>query len=247
MTTRPKVKAAAKGAAATEDEDASTREIPEGEAEEGEIESQAEPRVEPEVAEEGGPEKEEEEGPVEEEEGGPEEQEAAEPTPEEQIADLKDQLLRAMAETENIRRRAQRDVQDTSRYAVSNFARDVLSIGDNLTRALDSVPQEARETNEALASLLDGVTMTQREFLTTIERHGIKRIEPMGVKFDHNFHQAMFEVEDADNEPGTVVQVVQVGYMIGDRLLRPAMVGIAKQPGAAGPGNSGPTKVDTKV
>ena len=231
MSKKPKRKPAAKDDAATEGEDAATPEFPE----EVDLEKLAELEAE---LEEAAQESTEEEA---------EEEEAPEPTPEEQIADLKDQVLRAMAETENIRRRAQRDVQDTSRYAVSNFARDVLSIGDNLTRALESVPPEARESNEALASLLDGVTMTQREFLTTIERHGIKRIEPMGEKFDHNFHQAMFEVEDADQEPGTVVQVVQVGYVIGDRLLRPAMVGVAKQPGAAGPGNGGSHKVDTKV
>ena len=181
------------------------------------------------------------------EDGEGQEAEETEPSPEEQIADLKDRLLRVMAENENVRRRAQRDVEDASKYAVSSFARDILTIGDNLARALESVPENAREENESLVSLLDGVTMTQREFVTTIERHGIKRIDPKGEKFDHNFHQAVFEVEDGETEPGTVVQVVQQGYVIGDRLLRPAMVGVAKPP--AGPDSEGEsgTKVDTKV
>ncbi len=184
---------------------------------------------------------------AESEEGESPDSEEAEPSPEEQIAGLRDQLLRVMAENENVRRRAQRDVADASKYAVSNFARDILAIGDNLARALESVPEDAREGNESLGGLLDGVTMTQREFLTTIERHGIKQIDPMGQKFDHNFHQAVFEVEDGKNEPGTVVQVVQQGYTIGDRLLRPAMVGVAKPPaGPSSDGESG-TKVDTKV
>ncbi len=181
------------------------------------------------------------------EEGESPDSEEAEPSPEEQIAGLRDQLLRVMAENENVRRRAQRDVADSSKYAVSNFARDILTIGDNLARALESVPEDAREGNESLGGLLDGVTMTQREFLTTIERHGIKRIDPIGEKFDHNFHQAVFEVEDGKNEPGTVVQVVQHGYTIGDRLLRPAMVGVAKPPAQPGSDGESGTKVDTKV
>lgn len=184
---------------------------------------------------------------VESEDGEGQEAEKTEPSPEEQIAGLKDQLLRVMAENENVRRRAQRDVEDASKYAVSNFARDILTIGDNLARALESVPEDAREENEALVSLLDGVTMTQREFVTTIERHGIRRIDPKGEKFDHNFHQAVFEVEDGENEPGTVVQVVQRGYVIGDRLLRPAMVGVAKPPAQPDSEGGSGTKVDTKV
>ena len=179
--------------------------------------------------------------------GAGEEAEETEPLPEEQIAQLKDQLLRVMAENENVRRRAQRDVEDASKYAVSSFARDILTIGDNLVRALESVPEEARDGNESLAGLLDGVTMTQREFATTIERYGIKRIDPKGEKFDHNFHQAVFEVEDAENPPGTVVQVVQQGYLIGDRLLRPAMVGVAKPPASSDSEGKTGTKVDTKV
>ena len=154
----------------------------------------------------------------------------AEPGPEEQIRDLKDQLLRALAEVENTRRRAQRDKEDTAKYAIANFARDVLSVSDNLARGLDAVPQETRASSEVMETLYQGVELTQRELQTAMERHGIKQIEPLGEKFDHNFHQAMYEIESAESEPGTVVQVAQAGYVIGDRLLRPAMVGVSKKP-----------------
>lgn len=160
------------------------------------------------------------------------------------IAELRDQLLRAIAETENIRRRSQRDIEDANKYGMANFARDMLSVGDNLSRAIDSVPQGAAEESAALAALIDGVALTQRELLAAFERHGIKLIEPMGEKFDHNFHQAMFEAEDPDNEPGTIVQVLQAGYVIADRLLRPAMVGVAKKP--ADETDEAP-HIDTKV
>ena len=166
------------------------------------------------------------------------------------VGELRDQLLRAMAETENIRRRAQREVEDAGKYAMANFARDMLSVGDNLSRAIDSVPDGAAEESAALAALIDGVALTQRELLAALERHGIKLIEPKGEKFDHNFHQAMFEVEDAENEPGTIVQVLQVGYVIADRLLRPAMVGIAKKRAGEAPQGEAPgdaPHIDTKV
>ena len=160
------------------------------------------------------------------------------------VAELKDQLLRAIAETENIRRRSQREVEDAAKYAMANFARDMLSVGDNLSRAIDSLPQDEAGDNAALAALVDGVTLTQRELLAALERHSIKLIEPMGEKFDHNLHQAMFEVEDAENEPGIIVQVLQAGYVIAGRLLRPAMVGVAKKPA----GEEGKTPhIDTKV
>ncbi len=159
--------------------------------------------------------------------------EADEPTPEEQIAELKDQLLRARAETENVRRRAAREKEDASRYAMANFARDMLGVSDNMHRALDAVPEDARGGDDAMGSLWQGVEMTERELLAALERHGIKRLDPVGEKFDHNLHQAMFEVPGADAEPGTVVQVVQAGYVIGERLLRPAMVGVAKAAPAA--------------
>ncbi len=159
--------------------------------------------------------------------------EADEPTPEEQIAELKDQLLRARAETENVRRRAAREKEDASRYAMANFARDMLGVSDNMHRALDAVPEDARGGDDAMGSLWQGVEMTERELLAALERHGIKRLDPVGEKFDHTLHQAMFEVPGADAEPGTVVQVVQAGYVIGERLLRPAMVGVAKAAPAA--------------
>ncbi len=143
-------------------------------------------------------------------------------------ADLKDQLLRAMAEMENMRRRTERQVKEANIYAVSNFARDTLTIGDNLQRTLEAVPPEARAEGGALASLLDGVELTQRELQKTLEKHGVQSINPEGEKFDPNFHQAMFEIENPDIPSGTVVQVAQTGYVIGARVLRPAMVGIAK-------------------
>ena len=146
-----------------------------------------------------------------------------------EVAELRAELLRAFAETENVRRRAQREREDVGKYAISNFARDLLSVVDNLRRAIDSVPEAAR-ADETLAGTLAGIDMTEREFLAVVERHGIRRIEPKGEKFDHNFHQAIFEVETTETAPGTVVEVMQPGYAIADRLLRPAMVGVAKAP-----------------
>ena len=153
-------------------------------------------------------------------------------TLEQELAEAKDRLLRALAETENTRRRAQREREDTLKYAISNFARDLLSPVDNLRRALDSV-KEAEIDDPRAKSLLDGVAATERELLATFERHGLKRIDPKGERFDHNFHQAIFEAERADVLPGTVVEVLQPGYVLHDRLLRPAMVGVAKAPANA--------------
>ena len=150
-----------------------------------------------------------------------EEQQAAE------IAELKDKLLRNMAEMENIRRRAEKDKEDAHNYAVTKFARDVLSVSDNLRRALDAVPAEARE-DENVKNILTGVEMTDSELLNTLAKHKIEKIEAEGKKFDPNFHQAMFEIENPDVESGTVLQVVQAGYVISGRLLRPALVGVSK-------------------
>jgi molecular chaperone GrpE len=144
-------------------------------------------------------------------------------------ADLKDRLLRAAAEMENIRRRYEREMADARQYAVTGFAREVLSIGDNLTRAIAAVPDEARKEGGAIKALLDGVEMTERELNRVLGRHGVTKLEPEGKKFDPNLHQAIFEVEHEEAPHGTVVEVVQAGYSIGDRVLRPAMVGIAKQ------------------
>jgi molecular chaperone GrpE len=156
-------------------------------------------------------------------------------TVEAELADTKDRLLRALAETENVRRRAQREREDTQKYAVSGFARDLLATADNLRRALDSVP-EAEIKDARTRSLLDGVAATERELLSVFERHGIRRIDPKGERFDHNFHQAVFEVERPDAAAGTVIEVLQPGYVLHDRLLRPAMVGVAKAPAKSGEG-----------
>ena len=161
-----------------------------------------------------------------------------------ETAQLKDQLLRALAEAENVRRRAQREREDAGKYAIANFARDVLQVSDNLHRALEAIPQSALASDEALRNLHEGVTATERQLDAALERQQVKRIWPMGEKFDANLHQAMFEVQTAEQAPGTVVQVMQAGYLIHDRLLRPALVAVAKQPaGDAPPAGTG--KVDT--
>jgi molecular chaperone GrpE len=142
--------------------------------------------------------------------------------------ELKDQVLRVAAEMENLRKRTQRDVQDARTYAVTNFARDMLSVSDNLRRAIDTIPPEMLEADASLKSLAEGVEMTERAMLQALERHGVTKLEPEGQKFDPNFHQAMFEVPNPDLPNNTVVQVVQAGFAIGDRVLRPAMVGVSK-------------------
>jgi len=144
-----------------------------------------------------------------------------------EIADQKDRLLRALAETENVRRRAQREREDASKYAIAGFAKDLLSVADNLRRALESLP-EAEVRDERTRSLLEGVAATERELLGVFERHGVKRIDPRGERFDHNLHQAIFEAERLGAPGGTVIEVLQPGYVLHDRLLRPAMVGVAK-------------------
>ena len=143
--------------------------------------------------------------------------------------ELKDRALRAAAEMENLRRRTAREIQDARSYAVTNFARDMLSVSDNLRRALETVSDEARASaGSTISALIEGVEMTERAMLTTLERHGVRRLEPSGERFDPNFHQAMFEVPNSELPANTVVQVVQPGYSIGDRVLRPAMVGVSK-------------------
>lgn len=143
--------------------------------------------------------------------------------------DLRDKLLRALADMENMRRRTERDVADARAYAVTNFARDMLTVADNVRRALESLPAGARDAAEgAMTALIDGIELTERDLLKTLERHGVKRLDPVGQKFDPNFHQAMFELPNPDVPNGTVVQVVQSGYVIGERVLRPALVGVAK-------------------
>ncbi len=168
---------------------------------------------------------------------------AEEKSPEEEVAELKDKLLRALAETENTIRRARREREETAKFAAANMARDVLTVADNLRRALDAIPDEFRDETSAAKSLIDGVELTERELLAAMERHGIRKMDPMGEKFDHNFHQAMFEVPTADAEPGTVVQVIQAGYVMHERLLRAAQVGVAK----ALPESGEEHQVDTTV
>jgi molecular chaperone GrpE len=143
-------------------------------------------------------------------------------------ADLTERLVRLAADMDNLRKRSEREVTDARKYAVARFAADMLVVGDNLRRTLEAVPAEQRETDEALRSLMEGVELTERELDRLLGRHGVARIKALGEKFDPNRHQAMFEVPDPSNPPGTVVQVVQEGYEIGDRVLRAAMVGVSK-------------------
>jgi molecular chaperone GrpE len=145
-----------------------------------------------------------------------------------EVAEYKDRALRALAEVENVRRRGQREREDATKFAIGNFAKDLLSVADNLRRAIESVP-EGELRDEAMRNLLAGVAATERELLAAFERHGIRRVEPQpGERFDHNFHEAMFEVENTGQPGGAIVQVLQPGYVMHDRLLRPAMVGVAK-------------------
>jgi molecular chaperone GrpE len=142
--------------------------------------------------------------------------------------DLKDKLLRTLAEMENLRRRTERDVADARAYGVTSFARDLLGVADNLRRALESLPAEARAAFEGPAkTLAEGVELTERELLKALERHGVKKLEPLGQKFDPNMHQAMFEAPDPTQPKGHVIAVVQAGFAIGERVLRPAMVGVS--------------------
>lgn len=178
----------------------------------------------------------------------------AEPTPaasereralEAEVATLKDKLLRALAEAENTRRRAQREVEDASRFAVAAFARELLTVADNFSRAVASVDAKAREESPAMANLLSGIELTQRELGTVLSRFGITLVEALGKRFDHNVHQALFELEDKDKPAGTVVQVEEDGYLLNGRLLRPAKVGITKggpkdEPAKAGTGATAP-------
>ena len=142
--------------------------------------------------------------------------------------DLKDRLMRSLAEMENLRRRTDREIKDAKAYAITGFARDMLNVADNIHRALDSARKAENADSPGVKALIEGVELTERDLLATLARHGVKLLTPEGQKFDPNFHQAMFEVPTEEVPGGTVVQVVQKGYAIGDRVLRPAMVGVAK-------------------
>lgn len=141
--------------------------------------------------------------------------------------EFKDKLLRTLADMENLRRRTEREVADAKAYAVTSFARDMLGSADNLHRALENVPETAKSGDVALNTLIEGVELTARELVKTMERHGVRKIDPQGEKFDPNLHQAMFEAPDATAPKGMVSKVVQIGYKIGERVLRPALVGVS--------------------
>jgi molecular chaperone GrpE len=175
--------------------------------------------------------------------------EQSEPDPVEVLkaenADLRDKFLRLAAEMDNLRRRTEREVKDAKTYSVAGFARDMLAVSDNLRRALEAIPEELKANAEAgIAGLIEGVDMTERAMLSALERHGVRKMDAEGQKFDPNFHQAMFEIPNTAVPNNTVVQVVQAGFTIGERVLRPAMVGVAKggpkgeTPVAAEPGTS---------
>ena len=148
---------------------------------------------------------------------------------------LKDQLLRALAETENMRRRSEREADTARKYGHTQFARDLVGAIDNLARALASAPQDKTTLDESVQSLLTGIELSWTEIQSAIEKHGVHQINPVGEKFDYNFHQAMFEVPTNDQPPGMVLEVVQHGYALHDRLLRPAMVGVSKAADKAEP------------
>lgn len=157
-------------------------------------------------------------------------------------AELKDRLLRALADTENTRRRAERERLDASQYAITKFARDILAVADNFARAIDACPADARESaSPQVKAVIEGVEATERQLLATLESHGVKPIDTSDGKFDPNFHQAIAEVAGEGKPPGTIMNVVQTGYVIGDRLLRPAMVTVARREPAGASGEKADT------
>jgi molecular chaperone GrpE len=175
--------------------------------------------------------------------GQPETAAAAEPKPstalDREHAEMKDRLLRTLAEMENLRKRTEREVADARLYGVASFARDVLGVADNIRRALDAVPAEARANDQAgMKALVDGVELTERELLKALEKNGVRQFTPHGEKFDPNVHQAMFEIPDPSVPAGSIVQVMQPGYMIGERVLRPALVAVAKGGPKSGPNSA---------
>jgi molecular chaperone GrpE len=183
--------------------------------------------------------------PVPEAEAAPVDAEGAAPAPdpfvvlETEKTELKDKLLRALADMENLRRRTEKDLADARIYGVTRFARDMLDVADNLRRAVESVPAEVRDSADgSFKTLLEGVDLTERDLLKKMEAHGVRKQAPEGLKFDPNMHQAMFEVPDDTKPNGTVLQVIQSGYVIGDRVLRPAMVGVSKGGPKGAPGES---------
>ena len=148
---------------------------------------------------------------------------------EQKVSDLKDQLMRTLADGENLRKRTLKDVEHSKKYSHISFVKDLVSSVDNLQRALEAVPEDKSSLPEPIKNLIIGLEIVEKEIISTLEKHNVKQIDPLGEKFDYNFHQAMFEVPTNDDEPGTVVQVSQKGYILHDRLVRPAMVGISKK------------------
>ena len=160
-----------------------------------------------------------------------------------ELAETKDRLLRTLADMDNMRKRTEREVADARVYGISNFARDIVGVADNMHRAMAALDDELRaKADEPTKVLLEGVELTERELMNVLEKHGVKRVEPLGQKFDPNRHQAMYEIEDASVPAGSVIQVMQAGYMIGDRMLRPALVAVAKGGAKAPPANDNPTQ-----
>ena len=157
---------------------------------------------------------------------------------------LKDQLLRALADTENMRRRSEREAANVRKYGHTPFARDLVGAIDNLARVIDSAPDDLGQADETMKSLITGIQLSWTELQSVIEKHGIKRVEPLNEKFDYNLHQAMFEVPTNDQPSGVVLEVVQHGYVLHDRLLRPAMVGVSKAGDTAAPSDGDPQKTD---
>ncbi len=156
-----------------------------------------------------------------------------------EAAEFKDKLLRTLAEMENLRKRTEREIADSRQYGIAGFARDVLAVADNMHRALEAIGPELRQSADSKA-LVEGVELTERELLKVLEKHGVTKFSPLGEKFDPNFHQAMFEMPDASATPGSVAQVIQAGYKIGERVLRPALVAVAKAPPKPDSANDNP-------
>ena len=146
-----------------------------------------------------------------------------------QVTDLKDQLMRTLADGENLRKRTIKDVDQAKKYSHISFVRDLVSSVDNFKRALDSLPEDKADLPEPIKNLIIGLEIVEKEINSTFEKHNLKQISPLGEKFDYNFHQAMFEVPTNDTDPGIVIEVSQIGYLLYDRLVRPAMVGISKK------------------
>jgi molecular chaperone GrpE len=162
-----------------------------------------------------------------------------------ELAEYKDRLLRTLADMENMRKRTEREVADARVYGISAFARDILGVADNMHRAMQALDDELRaKADDTMKALLDGVELTERELINALEKHGVKKIEPLNQKFDPNRHQAMFEVEDASVPSGTVVQVMQAGYLIGERVLRPALVAVSKGGAKSAPAAAAPPAND---